>query len=133
MKKYLVLCVSAIMLTACVGHNRLECAEHEKNAKAPVYFKFNSTVPTTASKARMQDGLIYLTGHRFRKIQLDGWADAQGGNTWYNMDLSRRRAETVRDFMVAGGVAEKRITVDWHGVQQGMPYKMFRRVDVTIK
>ena len=133
MKKYLVLCLSAIMLTACVGHNRLECAEHERNAKSPVYFKFNSLQPTTASKARLKDGLIYLTGHRFKKVQLDGYSDAQGGNTWYNIDLSRRRAEKVRDIMVEGGVAEKRINVDGHGVQQGLPYRMYRRVDVTIK
>ena len=129
MKKYLMLSVAAIMLAACGG---VPCSEHAKNARSPILFKHNSTEITPESQSKLDDGLIFLTGHRFRKIQLDGWSDQQGGDTEYNKDLSKKRAEKVRDYMVSHGVAEKRITTQWHGVDKGKPYAQHRRVEVTV-
>ena len=132
MKKYFVLIAAALSLAACAGSDST-CADHEANAKAPILFRFDSVNFTPESQARVDDGLTYLTGHRFHDIELDGYADEVGGKTEYNMDLSRRRAEYVRDYMIKNGVAEKRITTRWHGVESGHPYKERRRVDVTVK
>lgn len=130
MKKYLALCGSVIILAACSG---VPCSEHEKNAKTPIYFDYNSADITPESKAVLDDGLIYLRGHRFRKIQLEGWADEQGGENQHNMDLSKRRAWVVRNYMIENGIRENRITIQWHGIDEGDPYEIHRRVDVTIE
>ena len=43
-------------------------------------------------------------------VRLDGYTDTRG-DTFFNQDLSMRRAEAVRDHLVAAGVEEKRIEV----------------------
>jgi OOP family OmpA-OmpF porin len=43
-------------------------------------------------------------------VRLDGYADARG-DPFFNQDLSMRRAEAIRDRLVAGGVEEKRVEV----------------------
>jgi outer membrane protein OmpA-like peptidoglycan-associated protein len=51
------------------------------------------------------------------KIMVAGYTDSQGGQA-YNMDLSQRRAEAVRSFLVAHGVAPDRITAQGFGPAQ---------------
>jgi outer membrane protein OmpA-like peptidoglycan-associated protein len=43
------------------------------------------------------------------KILVEGYTDSQGGAT-YNQDLSQRRAQAVRDYLVTKGVAADRVT-----------------------
>lgn len=47
-------------------------------------------------------------------VRLDGYADPRGDAS-YNEDLSRHRAEAVRDALVAAGVAAERIALHAHG------------------
>ncbi len=48
------------------------------------------------------------------RVRLDGFADERG-DAAYNLRLSERRVEYVRDQLVAAGVDESRITVSAHG------------------
>ena len=47
-------------------------------------------------------------------VRLDGYADPRGDDV-YNEDLSRQRAESVRDALIAAGVAMDRIALHAHG------------------
>jgi outer membrane protein OmpA-like peptidoglycan-associated protein len=49
------------------------------------------------------------------KIVVDGYTDSQGAAA-YNMDLSQRRAQTVRDYLVTRGIAADRITAQGFGL-----------------
>ena len=129
MKRLFVFFIVALGLSACAG----DCAKHEENAKAPVFFKHNSVEIMPESLAQLDDGLIYMTGHRFKTIELNGYADETGEEAAYNMDLSKRRVEKVRDYLVNKGVAESRIKTSWHGTERGHPYRKHRRVDITVK
>jgi outer membrane protein OmpA-like peptidoglycan-associated protein len=51
------------------------------------------------------------------KITVAGYTDSQGGLS-YNQDLSQRRAESVRAFLVSHGVAPDRITAQGFGPAQ---------------
>ena len=126
----MILCCLVATLTGCEYR---ACAEREINAKSSIYFETDSTRPTSDSMARLDEGLIYLRSHRFKRVVLDGWADERGGETIENMSLSRARAETIRDYMITNGIERKRIETNWHGVDEGNPYEINRRVDVTIK
>ena len=130
MKRTVLFFVMALTLVSC-GH--YACAERERNAKSPVYFHTDSIEPMSDSLARLDDGLIYLRQHRFKKILLEGWADETGGENQHNMDLSRARAELVRDYMITNGINSNRIETRWHGINEGDPHQMYRRVDITIK
>jgi outer membrane protein OmpA-like peptidoglycan-associated protein len=48
------------------------------------------------------------------KMVVEGHTDSQGGDT-YNQDLSQRRAQTVRDYLVSRGVASDRVTSQGFG------------------
>jgi outer membrane protein OmpA-like peptidoglycan-associated protein len=73
------------------------------------------------------------------RAHLVGHADAIGSDQ-YNMGLSRRRAEAVRNALVRMGIAADRITVDWKGkrepvasndTKQGRAQN--RRVEITLR
>ena len=49
------------------------------------------------------------------KILIEGYTDSQGGAS-YNMDLSQRRADSVRSYMVSHGVASDRVTAQGFGL-----------------
>lgn len=51
-----------------------------------------------------------------RKVQIVGHADASGSQA-SNLDLSRRRAESVRDYLVLKGVSKDLLAVDGVGAQ----------------
>ena len=48
------------------------------------------------------------------KMVVEGHTDSQGGES-YNQDLSQRRAQTVRDYLVTRGVASDRVTAQGFG------------------
>jgi outer membrane protein OmpA-like peptidoglycan-associated protein len=49
------------------------------------------------------------------KILVEGYTDSQGGAS-FNMDLSQRRADSVRGFLVSHGIASDRVTAQGFGL-----------------
>jgi outer membrane protein OmpA-like peptidoglycan-associated protein len=49
------------------------------------------------------------------KIVVEGHTDSQGGAS-YNQDLSQRRAQSVRDYLVTRGMASDRVTSEGFGL-----------------
>jgi len=69
-------------------------------------------------------------------IRLDGYSDERGDEQ-YNQRLSERRAEHVRDLLVAGGVPSGRIRVHAHGESPSATadadgFALERRVSLTL-
>ena len=69
-------------------------------------------------------------------IRLDGFADERG-DTAYNQRLSARRAEYVRNILIANGVAESRITLAAHGESPAADdnidsFALERKVSLTL-
>ncbi len=53
------------------------------------------------------------------KIVVEGHTDSQGGES-YNQDLSQRRAQAVRDYLVTRGIASDRITSQGFGYSRAI-------------
>jgi outer membrane protein OmpA-like peptidoglycan-associated protein len=51
------------------------------------------------------------------KIVVEGYTDSQGGPS-YNQDLSQRRAQSVREYLVSRGIASDRITSEGYGLNK---------------
>jgi len=69
-------------------------------------------------------------------VKLDGYADERG-DAEYNRGLSERRAASVRDLLVAGGLPAERIRVDAHGESPAADpsadsYALERKVSLTL-
>jgi len=56
-----------------------------------------------------------LGNHNNVNITVTGYADVQTGNEKINMDLSQRRANKVKAYLVGKGIAASRISVDFKG------------------
>ncbi len=95
-----------------------------------------------------EHALLPSTGDRFavmgRKlasmdtvlIQLDGYADSRG-NTDYNLALSEKRVQFIREQLIAAGVSPERITTAAHGESPSEDdsadsYALERRVSLTL-
>jgi outer membrane protein OmpA-like peptidoglycan-associated protein len=69
-------------------------------------------------------------------VRLDGFADERG-DAGYNLELSRKRVEFVRDQLVATGIHPSRIQVEAHGESAAQDetvdsYALERRVALTL-
>lgn len=69
-------------------------------------------------------------------VKIDGYSDERG-DADYNRKLSERRADHVRDVLVAGGLPEGRIRVSAHGESPAADpsadsYALERRVSLTL-
>ncbi len=80
----------------------------------------------------------YLKEHVDTTVKIEGHTDSQGSAA-YNSELSQRRADAVRDFLVSNGIAPERITAQ--GMGEDYPVatnstaagrQQNRRVEVTI-
>src|SRR6202165_3145784 len=89
--------------------------------------------------ARKLDQLAqFLNEHRERRVQIDGFTDSVGTDS-YNQDLSQRRADAVKSALIARGIDPARIGSQGYG--KGFPVannvesggrQLNRRVEVVI-
>ncbi len=89
--------------------------------------------------ARKLDQLAqFLTDHPERRVQIDGFTDSVGTES-YNQDLSQRRADAVKSSLIARGIDPSRIGSQGYG--KGFPVanntdsggrQLNRRVEVVI-
>lgn len=74
----------------------------------PVYFGFDKSYLTNASKTTLDSNIYKLREHRNAYIIVKGHTDAMGSNS-YNEKLSERRSASVMKYLLAHGVEKDRI------------------------
>ena len=80
-----------------------------------VFFESSSAELSAAARTALQRVVAILNAHlEITQVRVEGHADARGSEQ-INRDLSERRAVTVRDYLVAQGVADYRLTLVAHG------------------
>jgi outer membrane protein OmpA-like peptidoglycan-associated protein len=78
-------------------------------------YESNTDKLTQGSKKRLQDIGEYLKhSPKMSKIEIDAYADSYGGR-WPNMELSKKRANKVANFLSALGIDKKQVKVTGHG------------------
>jgi peptidoglycan-associated lipoprotein len=103
--------------------------------KGPLYFAFDSFSLKDLDKAHALAD--YLLSHPFKKVDLAGHCSQEGAND-YNLALGARRAQAVRDYLEAAGIAEERI--NWKSFGEESPvtedpaqYHLNRRVEFLLE
>ncbi len=79
-----------------------------------VLFAVNQTGLTPTAMAILDQQAAWLVANPTVTILIEGHADERGTRD-YNMALGSRRASAVRDYLVAKGVADSRISVISYG------------------
>lgn len=75
-----------------------------------VYFKFNSAVLSVEAEQRLDTLARALkSNERIKEAKIVGYAD-RIGSVPYNQRLSQKRAETVRDYLIAKGYTNANVT-----------------------
>ncbi|PIE83118.1 MAG: peptidoglycan-associated lipoprotein [Candidatus Contendobacter odensis] len=96
-----------------------------------VYFEFDSTNILPESRAVIEKQASYLASNPNIITQLEGHTDASGSRE-YNIALGERRANAVREYMLARGVPQQQIRVVSFGEERltGGQAAMDRRVEI---
>jgi outer membrane protein OmpA-like peptidoglycan-associated protein len=100
------------------GSSEAEAASSNSTGRADgynVYFAFDRSNLTSQAHDVVASAVGATQGGG--RIALVGKADRSGTDP-YNMALSQRRADTVRDAMIAGGVPADRIDTRWVGERE---------------
>jgi outer membrane protein OmpA-like peptidoglycan-associated protein len=104
-----------------------------------LYFQSGLTELDPKSRGDLAAAIAAAQGTPHADISVVGHADATGPDT-YNLALSLRRAEAVRDALTAAGIPGDIIEIAYHGANnpllpapRGVAEPRNRRVEVTIR
>jgi len=118
--------ISVSTLQADVGYlnteiSRLHNASHpqlvslmQAGIDMDLLFRTDESALTDTTGARLSQLAATLSGMPEVRVQLDGFADERGASK-YNLALSEKRIEFVRDILVQAGVHPSRIRMAAHG------------------
>ena len=84
------------------------------------YFEYDSSTLTQDAIHTLNAHIAVLQGND-QNVRLEGHTDERGTRE-YNMALGERRANSVRDFMVANGIATFRIETVSYGEERPVGY-----------
>jgi len=101
-------------------------------------FAVNKAELSAASKANLESLAEILNKYEDTNILLEGHTDATGSDE-YNLELSKKRAQSVYDFLASKNVKDGRFTVQGYGEAQPIASnetvegrQQNRRVEVAI-
>jgi outer membrane protein OmpA-like peptidoglycan-associated protein len=104
-----------------------------------LYFQTGLTELDPRSRGDLSAATAAVKGTSNVDVSVVGHADATGSDA-YNSALSLKRAQTIRDSLVAAGIPNDVIEVDYHGANNpliptpgGVAEPRNRRVEVTIR
>jgi len=85
-----------------------------KDALEGVNFEFGNAVLTADSKPKLDKVAELLTNHSTFKIKVSGYTDSSGADD-LNLALSKKRATSVKDYLISDGIAASRIIAEGYG------------------
>lgn len=84
------------------------------------YFEFDSSTLTSDAINALNSHIAVLQGNE-TNVRLEGHTDERGTRE-YNLALGERRGNSVRDYMVANGIATYRIETVSYGEERSIAY-----------
>lgn len=89
----------------------------EEVALEDVFFDFDKSLIRPDAKQGLDENIRALAANPEARIVVEGHCDERGTNE-YNLGLGERRANAVRDYLVAGGIDSGRITTISYGEER---------------
>lgn len=92
----------------------LELSEYDKIKLDAVYFDFDKDDLDQVAQKQLEEIYLLLRKNKAMYMEIDGHADIIG-NDEYNLELSKRRAQRVIDYLVAKGISTERLSIKYFG------------------
>jgi peptidoglycan-associated lipoprotein len=117
---------SLLLLAGCsTGHNfkptsHVESSlmsEFERNVGDRVFFAYDSSELSHASKVQLDKQIAWLKDHPSVKATIEGHADERGTRE-YNLALGERRAEAARKYLGHHGIEASRLDTISYGKER---------------
>lgn len=89
----------------------------EKSPLEDVFFDFRESTLREDAKQALMNNIRWLRANPHARVLIEGHCDERGTNE-YNLALGERRAKTVRDFLVAGGVSADQLSIISYGEER---------------
>lgn len=91
--------------------------KEERGLFSDVFFDFDKYEIRSDGKPVLQEVASWLLKNPETKLSIEGHCDERGTNE-YNLALGDRRAKSARDFLIALGVASKRVEIVSYGEEK---------------
>jgi len=82
-----------------------------------INFATNSWEITSIAEDQLERALNAMKNYPELEVEISGHTDSRGGRNW-NMELSQKRADSVKDWFVSKGISGSRITTVGYGPDQ---------------
>ncbi|MBQ4819458.1 OmpA family protein [Aquimarina sp. MMG016] len=79
-----------------------------------VYFDTNKSNINTKSRENLKKLVAIFKEYPDTNIIVEGHTDSTGDDA-YNLELSKKRANSVTSFLISSGISKGRLTTYWHG------------------
>lgn len=91
-----------------------------------IFYDFDKATLRPESKAALDEMIVMLKENPNVTIEMGAHTDRKGSDE-YNINLSNRRAKSVVDYLIAGGIEPDRLT--WKGYGESTPKKVTKRIN----
>ena len=130
LKKFLVIIVAGVALTACATvkkdtgkmqgdvYTGTDTVEYlATGVRDRVFFATNKSVLTTASRDTLRKQAAYMRKNKDLTFSIEGHADERGTRE-YNLALGERRANAAKDYLMTYGISGSRLSVISYGKER---------------
>lgn len=90
-------------------------------ALSTIFFDYNSSSLSSGTRSTLEANAEYLKQNANVEVQVEGHADERGGKQ-YNLALGERRANTIKDYLIALGVESSRISTVSYGKERPLEF-----------
>lgn len=91
-----------------------------------IFYDFDKATLRPESKSALDEMIVMLKENPNVTIEMGAHTDRKGSDE-YNIELSNRRAKSVVDYLIAGGIEPERLT--WKGYGESTPKKVTKRIN----
>jgi peptidoglycan-associated lipoprotein len=125
MRRFLAALLLAV-LAACAPQQPAPAPARDGIAAVTVFFDTGSAELTPMASAALERAAERLRAEPALRGRIEGYADGRGSAS-DNIALSDRRAQTVRDFLTARGIAASRLAAVAMGAEREAAAEAFER------
>lgn len=86
-----------------------------------IFFDYDSSDLSMSAKSTLEANAEFLKNNASVDIQVEGHSDERGGHQ-YNLALGERRARSVKNYLVALGVSDARVTIVSYGKEKPVAF-----------